>query len=99
MYIDTLIKCIDVRVLFAPPAVDCGPLSDPDDGIVELDGTSVGDSATYRCNTGFILFGKGIRVCNPDGLWNGKAPVCTGMGLLFINPGVTFCTSTHCIGS
>lgn len=59
-------------------AIDCGSLIDPLNGIVEVTGTSAGDTATYRCNNGFVLFGKGIRECHDDGTWNGKAPECRG---------------------
>lgn len=41
-----------------------------------LTGMLVGDTATYSCNAGFVLFGKGIRDCQLDGTWSHKTPEC-----------------------
>ena len=68
-----------------PVAVSCSPLSNSENGVVELTGTAVGDTATYSCNQGFILFGKGIRTCRADGAWNGKSPECRGEGWMQLN--------------
>ena len=68
-----------------PVAVSCTPLSNPENGVVELTGTAVRDTATYSCNQGFLLFGKGIRTCRADGAWNGKSPDCRGEGWMQLN--------------
>ena len=59
-------------------AITCGSLPSPLNGAVEVTGMTFGDTATYSCNTGFVLFGKGIRECRQDGTWNGKTPDCRG---------------------
>ena len=42
-----------------------------------LTGTSVGSTATYSCNPGFILLGKfNVRTCLNSGKWSGQAPTC-----------------------
>ena len=61
-----------------PPGVSCGTLVDPTDGNVNVKGLEFGSTATYTCNSGFVLFGKGIRTCLESGVWNGQAPECRG---------------------
>ena len=57
-------------------AIDCGPLSDPENGGVSLRGTTFGSGALYFCNTGFTLTGPSSRLCMANGSWSGEAPVC-----------------------
>ena len=59
-------------------AVDCGSLASPKNGRVDLTGTSSGSTATYSCQSGFILVGSSTRTCQVNGLWSGQAPVCNG---------------------
>jgi len=59
-------------------AVDCGSLANPKNGRVELTGTTFGSTATYSCQNGFILVGSSTRTCQINGLWSGRAPVCSG---------------------
>lgn len=35
-----------------------------------------GDTATYVCNTGYVLSGGSLRTCQSDGSWSGSAPLC-----------------------
>ena len=58
-----------------PPPV-CEDLDDPTYGEVRLQGLQVGHTATYSCDSGFILQGQGARVCQVDGNWSGSAPTC-----------------------
>ena len=37
--------------------------TDPRNGVVTFTGISVGDNATYTCNTGFELIGEGVATC------------------------------------
>ena len=61
-------------------AVDCGSLTDPDNGQVDhTAGTSLGQTATYSCNTGYNLVGDSTRTCQAEGEWSGSAPTCQGM--------------------
>ena len=57
--------------------VDCGSLTDPANGQVDL--TSFGQTATYSCNTGYNLVGDSTRTCEATGNWSGSAPTCVGM--------------------
>ncbi len=46
-------------------------------------------AATYSCNEGFFLEGNEIRNCGGDGssmtgLWDGTAPVCTGLCIAIV---------------
>lgn len=69
-------------MLFLLAAVDCGTLNGIPNGYVEVDGTSLGSTATYICNSGYVLMGaKGIRQCMENGEWSGEEPRCEGTGL------------------
>ena len=59
--------------------VDCGSLTDPGNGSVTLTvGTTLGQTATYSCNTGYNLVGDSTRTCQAEGNWSGSAPTCQG---------------------
>ena len=58
--------------------IDCGRLENITNGYVEHAGTVFGSTATYVCSVGFVLVGKGIRMCLENGLWSGHEPVCQG---------------------
>lgn len=64
---------------FSLAAVDCGTLSGISNGYVEVDGTSLGSTATYFCNSGYVLMGKGIRQCMENEEWSGEEPRCEGI--------------------
>ena len=57
-------------------AVDCGSLQGPQDGQVVLSGTIFGSTATYSCNSGFVLLGDKTRRCQANGEWSGLVPLC-----------------------
>ena len=60
--------------------VDCGSLTDPANGQVDLtSGTTFGQTATYSCNTGYNLVGDSTRTCQATGEWSGSAPTCQGV--------------------
>ncbi len=71
--------------------IDCGQLRDIRNGRVVLTGTTVGSTATYSCNKGYILIGQETRTCQVTGEWNAKEPFCqrkpsiyqSGMSRLF----------------
>ena len=61
-------------------AVDCGNLTNPTNGQVNLSaGTTFGQTATYGCNTGYNLVRDSIRTCQATGEWSGSVPNCEGM--------------------
>ena len=55
----------------------CRNLSNPPNGRVTLSiGVFIGSQATYTCNRGYSLVGDSTRVCQNDGTWTGRAPIC-----------------------
>ncbi len=54
----------------------CEELQDISSGRVVLSGTTVGSTATYSCNKGYILVGDYTRSCQFDGEWSGEEPFC-----------------------
>ena len=60
--------------------VDCGNLTHPTNGSVNhTAGTTVGQTVTYSCNTGYNLVGDSTRTCQAAGNWSGSEPTCQGM--------------------
>ncbi|KAF5269538.1 hypothetical protein FQA39_LY08727 [Lamprigera yunnana] len=45
-------------------------------GTVTTKNRRAGDTATYVCQPGFILFGQSVLSCGLGGEWTGKAPIC-----------------------
>ena len=62
--------------VYSHTAVDCSSLDDPDNGQVTLSGTTLGSTATYTCNPGFVLDGTDVRTCMANGEWSGEVPTC-----------------------
>ena len=60
--------------------VDCGNLTDPDNGVVTLSGTTEGDTANYSCIVGYELNDNDTsqRTCGLNGTWSGEEPTCIG---------------------
>ena len=56
--------------------IDCGNAPDILNGEVTFNGTTVGSTATYSCNTGFEIVGKSSRSCQTSGTWSGTTPTC-----------------------
>ena len=75
--------------------VYCLNLTDPDNGMIRCSFggdafANVGDTCTYTCDTGYMLNGMDIRVCQSDSVWNGTDPLCgkgnvNVMFLCFVN--------------
>ena len=60
--------------------VNCGTLSNPANGQVShTGGTTLGQTATYSCNTGYSLVGDSTRTCQSTGVWSGSVPTCPRM--------------------
>ena len=79
-YEKNLIMAVNNNCIFVSfAAIDCGFLTDPDNGSVEEAGTLLGSTATYRCSQGFQLIGEDMRYCQANGLWAGNEPFCQGM--------------------
>lgn len=56
--------------------VDCGMPEDISNGMVTVDSTVYDSNATYTCNSGYVLVGLAVRVCEADGSWSNAAPAC-----------------------
>uniref|UniRef100_A0A1X7VKS2 Sushi domain-containing protein n=1 Tax=Amphimedon queenslandica TaxID=400682 RepID=A0A1X7VKS2_AMPQE len=56
--------------------IDCGSLSPPVNGAVDMDGTTAGSIATYSCQSGYELAGVETRECLNSGKWSEEAPTC-----------------------
>ena len=55
----------------------CPKLDDPENGKVKITSLKPGGKAIYSCDTGYELEGyTTIRICQKNGQWSGKAPVC-----------------------
>ena len=66
--------------IFLLTVVDCGSLTDPDNGqVTHTAGTTFGQTATYSCNTGYNLVGNSTRTCQATGIWSGSEPTCEGV--------------------
>ena len=54
-------------------------MTDPANGQVDhTAGTTLGENATYSCDTGYSLVGDSTRTCQAEGNWTGSAPTCEG---------------------
>ena len=60
--------------------ITCPPLKPLANGQVIVSGSGLGDTATYKCDDGFILSGGyNVRVCRDSHEWSGDAGVCKRM--------------------
>ncbi len=57
-------------------AIQCARLVNPLNGVVTLEGVTLGSIATYSCNEGFALNGPSVRICEGVGDWSGISPIC-----------------------
>ncbi len=70
--------------------INCGHLPGSDNGLVTVSSGDFGSNASYMCETGYMLNGDVIRVCDVTGDWSGTAPTCdrkynySGSTLLFL---------------
>ena len=72
--------------------VDCGALTDPDNGQVTLsNGASLNSEASYSCNIGFAINGTSTRTCQINDQWSGSAPTCESENIV--------CIVAHCVHS
>ena len=59
--------------------VDCGSLTDPDNGQVNTPSvTTFGSTATYTCNMGYMLSHQQTVMCSSNGTWSPASPSCDG---------------------
>ena len=70
------LSCIHASPLFLLTAVDCGALTNPGNGMVVVSTTTFMSTATYTCNTGYMLSEDVTRTCGSDMMWSGNEPTC-----------------------
>ena len=72
-------------ITFSSTVIDCGPLDDPEFGIVSVSNTTYTSVANYSCSIGHNLTeGNVVRTCQISGLWSGSEPNCTGEILIYV---------------
>ena len=59
--------------------VTCLLLVDPDNGQVIVGGVTVGSTARYICQSGFVLQGSDETTCLSSGTWSNLPPVCVAV--------------------
>ena len=59
--------------------IECPALSDPANGAVSVSGNTPTSTASYSCNSGFVLEGTQFRTCLGSGQWSDQPPVCRGI--------------------
>ncbi len=65
--------------MFPHAAVDCGDLTNPDNGMVDTSsGTTFMNTSTYTCTERYTLIGPSTRTCQSTGTWSATAPTCEG---------------------
>ena len=72
------LKYYTCNIIITHTDVDCGDLTDPENGAVSVSGTTYNSVATYSCDTGYVLMGDDMTTCLDTGLWSGDQPTCTG---------------------
>lgn len=55
---------------------ECVTPGETEYGRVRVNGKGQDAIAAYKCNMGFWTNQNLIRICNADGKWSGKLPVC-----------------------
>ena len=64
--------------------VDCGTLSDPENGhVTSHPGHTFESTATYSCNDGYELDGQSTRTCLSTCHWSGNKPTCKLVGKFY----------------
>lgn len=64
--------------------MDCGPLDDPANGLVQYALTTLGAIAVYTCDNGYMTVGGSSRVCETDGDWSGSNVTCERKTILLL---------------
>ena len=67
-----------MNVISTFTAILCPDLSDPDNGQVFVTGNTPTSTANYVCDSGYLLDGVETRVCQSNGRWSDRPPVCRG---------------------
>ena len=63
---------------------DCGPLTAPANGDINLITTTYGSSATFSCGALYQLNGNPVLTCEAGGTWSSLPPICDNIGIGFL---------------
>uniref|UniRef100_A0A6A7FRK1 CUB and sushi domain-containing protein 1-like n=2 Tax=Hirondellea gigas TaxID=1518452 RepID=A0A6A7FRK1_9CRUS len=63
-------------LLHQTQGADCPQPATPLNAEVSVGGLTAGSLATYTCDPGYSLFGSDSVVCDANGKWTGKLPIC-----------------------
>ena len=70
LFIHAEISCFCIIV------IECGALTDPENGNVSVSSLVFESIATYACHTDYNLTGDATRTCLADKMWSGAEPTC-----------------------
>ena len=59
--------------------IQCGNISELEDGSFTVKGFGLGSNVNYTCNEGFEISGSPSSFCQANGTWSQKPPVCRKM--------------------
>ena len=65
-----------IYIFAANLEIDCPSLESPARGEVIFTNLTVGSTANYTCQFGYMISGVTTRVCQPGGVWSGEEPMC-----------------------
>ena len=68
---------LDIVFYTLDELLSCHPPKSPVNGEVLI----IGITATYTCDSGFMLNGNETQECQKDGIWSGAAPTCQNKGM------------------
>jgi hypothetical protein len=76
--------------------VDCGSLSDPANGLVNVSTTVFNSTATYSCNDGYSLVGDTTsRTCLASASWSGSKPSCCTLNCIECDDKCSICEQNY----
>ncbi len=75
-----IIIILRLKFKFIPQSivVVCDGLSPPVNGTLLLSSVVFNSQATYGCNSGFMINGPTVRICQQTGSWSGNVSTCEG---------------------
>ena len=66
-------------MLYSHAEIQCLDLSTPHHGTKSSEKTKTQTIVTFRCDSGYELYGNAAVECLENGLWKGSVPDCKGM--------------------
>jgi len=76
----TVYNCVNSKIkikrVFIVNNSDCAPLDWPEHGSISYTGYTPDSTATYQCNTNYVLVGDVTRTCQETSSWSGSAARC-----------------------